>query len=213
MLTQPVNEFFADALLVPMSQVSLKEVETKGLKDDNENIKLELAKSIEEKNKSLNEKNQLQKKFNELRERNTRKVPLQGAKHLIWDTLSIEITKFRHYLNFISNESALVNLASRRLKLSNETMENKSLDTAHNAINFLNSLTYQDLQDIGIKDRVAIILWAKTFIGKHQLMKVVQEKAHRMSSQVKDFKTTFQKLFDDGLPSLWDDEGWLFSQE
>ena len=87
--------------------------------------------------------------------------------------MSIEITKFRHYLNFISDESALVNLAAQRLKLANETMEKKSLNTAHNAINFLNSLTYQNLQDIGIKDKVAIILWEKRFIYKHQLMKVV----------------------------------------
>ena len=92
-------------------------------------------------------------------------------------------------------------------------MEKKSLDTAHNAINFLNSLTYQNLQDIGIKDKVAIILWEKKFIGKHHLMKVVQEKANQMSSQVKDFKMTFQKLFDDGLPSFWDNEGRIFSEE
>ena len=34
-----------------------------------------------------------------------------------------------------------------------------------------------------------------------------------MSSQIKDFRATFQNLFDDGLPSFWDDEGRLFSQE
>ena len=43
---KPLNDFSMDALLVPMSQVSLKEVEIKGLKDENKNIKLELAKSI-----------------------------------------------------------------------------------------------------------------------------------------------------------------------
>ena len=74
-------------------------------------------------------------------------------------------------------------------------MEKKSLDTAHNAINFLNSLMYQDLQDIGIKDRVAIILWEKKFIDKHQLMKIVQDKANQMSSQIKYFKVAFQNLF------------------
>ena len=68
---RPLNEFSSDALLVPMSQVSLKEVEIKELKDENENIKSELAKSIEEKNKAWNDKSQLQKKFNELKERNT----------------------------------------------------------------------------------------------------------------------------------------------
>ena len=49
---RPLNEFSIDALLVPMSQVSLKEVEIKELKEENEKIKSELAKSIEEKNKA-----------------------------------------------------------------------------------------------------------------------------------------------------------------
>ena len=89
----------------------------------------------------------------------------------------MEITKFRHYLNFIDDESALVNLATQRLRLANETMEKKPLNTAHNALNFLNSLTYQKLQD-----RLAILLWAKKFISKHQLMKLVQDKANTMSS-------------------------------
>ena len=81
----------------------------------------------------------------------------------------MEITKFRHYSNFIDDESALVNLAAQRLKLANETMEKKPLNTTHNVVNFLNSLKYQNLQDIGIKDRVAIVLWAKKFINKHQM--------------------------------------------
>ena len=76
-----------------------------------------------------------------LKERSIGKPPLQGAKHLIWDTLSVEITKFRHYLNFIDDQSALVNLATQRLKLENETTKKKPLNTAHNALNFLNYLT------------------------------------------------------------------------
>ena len=53
---RPLNEFFGDALLFPMSQVSLKEAEIKELKDENEKIKSELAKSVEEKNKAWKEK-------------------------------------------------------------------------------------------------------------------------------------------------------------
>ena len=116
---------------------------------------------VENKNKILHDKSQLQKKFNELKERNTGKGPLQGAKHIIWDTLSVEVTKFRHYLNFIDDQSALVNLANHKLKLANETMERKPLNIAQNALNLLNSLTYQKLQDIGIKYRVDIVLWYK----------------------------------------------------
>ena len=61
-------------------------------------------------------------------------------------------------------------------------MEKKPLNTAQNPLNFLNSLTYQKLQDLGIKDKVAIVLWEKKFINKHQLMKVVHDKANTMSS-------------------------------
>ena len=63
----PLSEFSADDLLVPMSQVSLKDVEIKELKEENEKIKLELARNIEEKNKTLNDKSQLHKKFSELK--------------------------------------------------------------------------------------------------------------------------------------------------
>ena len=92
-------------------------------------------------------------------------------------------------------------------------MEKNPLNTFQNALNFLNSLTYQKLQEIGIKERVAIVLWSKKFINKHQLMKVVQDKANAMSSQINDFRRDFKELFEDGLPSFWDDEGRLFSQE
>ena len=61
-IERPLSEFSVDDLLVAMSQVSLKDVEIKVLKEENEKIKLELARNIEEKNKTLNDKSQLQKK-------------------------------------------------------------------------------------------------------------------------------------------------------
>ena len=188
-IEKPLNDFSAYDLLVPMSQVSLKDEEIRELKVENEKVKSELAKVTENKNKILQDRNQLQKKFNELKERNIGKGPLQGAKHIIWDTLSIEITKFRHYLNFIDDQSILINLANQRLKLVNETMERKPLATAQNALNLL---TYQKLHDIGVKDRIAMVSRAKFFIYKHHLMKAVQDKADEMISQVDDFKQAFK---------------------
>ena len=63
-IDKPLNDFSADDLLVPMSQVSLKDEEIKELKVENEKIKSELAKVSENKNKILQDQNQLQKKFN-----------------------------------------------------------------------------------------------------------------------------------------------------
>ena len=98
-------------------------------------------------------------------------------------------------------------MAKQRLKLVNETMERKPLATAQNALNFLNSLTYQKLHDIGVKDRISIVLWAKKFIHKHHLMQTVQDRADEMLSQVNNFKQAFKELFEYGLPSFWDEEG------
>ena len=44
-------------------------------------------------------------------------------------------------------------------------------------------------------------------------MKVVQDKANEMSLQINDFRHAFRELFEDGLPSFWDEEGRIFSQE
>ena len=44
-IEKPLNDFSADDLLVPMSQVSLKDVEIRELKEENEKIKSELTKN------------------------------------------------------------------------------------------------------------------------------------------------------------------------
>ena len=75
-IERPLNDFSADDLPVPMSQVSLKDEEIRELKEENEKIESELTKMTESKNKILQDKSQLQKKLNELKERNTGKGPL-----------------------------------------------------------------------------------------------------------------------------------------
>ena len=52
-IENPLNDFFAYDLLVPMSQVSLKDVEIRELKEENEKIESELTKLAENKNKIL----------------------------------------------------------------------------------------------------------------------------------------------------------------
>ena len=41
----------------------------------------------------------------------------------------------------------------------------------------------------------------------------MQDKSNAISSQINDFKCAFKELFEDDLPSFWDDEVRLFSQE
>ena len=56
-IEKPLDDFSADDLLVPMSQVSLKEEAIKELKAENEKIKGELAKVSESKKQILQDIN------------------------------------------------------------------------------------------------------------------------------------------------------------
>ena len=101
-------------------------------------MKQELAQIIEERNKISSEKRQLQTKINELNDKMIGKLPLQGDKYLIWDALTIEITKFRSYLNFVNDKNAIVDLALQICKLVNENLDKKPLETTQNAVIFKN---------------------------------------------------------------------------
>ena len=113
----------------------------------------------------------------------------------------------------MNDKNVIVDLALQRCKLVNENIDKNPLDTSQNVVNFLKNLTYEYIQEMGIRDRLAIILWARKFINKHNLVKVVQEKENQMFLEVKDFNKIFQKHFNEGLPPFWDDNGKLFFQE
>ena len=74
------NELLVEELLVAMSQINLREEEIKEFKEENQELKQDLARNTEEKNKVLNENKRLQKKFNELKDKITGKLTLQGGK-------------------------------------------------------------------------------------------------------------------------------------
>ena len=111
-----------------------------------------MAQITKKRNTFLNERKHLQKKFKELKGKVACKVPLQGAKYLIWDALSVEVTNFISYLNYVNDKSLIVEISFQICKVVNETMYKKSLDTTHSVIDLLNTLTYEDMQEMEIRD-------------------------------------------------------------
>ena len=69
-------------------------------------------------------------------------------------------------------------------------------------IHLLKSLTQVDLQEFGINDRIAIIMWDRNIIGQHHHIKNVYTKEEQMLHQVQSFKNIFNKLIEKGLPSF-----------
>jgi hypothetical protein len=144
-----------------MSQVSLKEGEIKGLKENMEKLEQEVHTKDEKISQVQKEKVVLQEKINKLNSRLRGKGLLQGAKHIIWDSIVVEAAKFRSYLNFVSDKDNIAIITRHRCTVVNETLAKNPSEWEQNVINILNSVPPADLQTIGVKDRIALIIWAR----------------------------------------------------
>ena len=137
------------------------------------------------------------------------KAPLRGEKHILWDCLLVDITKFKQYLNFVVDKSVVARKALQKCAVANEAMQKWHLETTHNDINLLNEITNTHLQTLGVKDIIVFIVWARKIIEKHNHMKNVQSKEKWMKQNVKNFKNFFGQLFQKDLPYFLDDKGEL----
>jgi hypothetical protein len=93
-----------NGLVQDMSQVSSKTWEIKSLKEIIEKSQQEMKMKDEKMAQFQKENQDLQERVNKLKTRLKGKVLLQGAKHVIWDAIDVEATKFRVYLNFINDK-------------------------------------------------------------------------------------------------------------
>jgi hypothetical protein len=115
----------------------------------------------------------LQEMIDKLKMRLRGKGLLQGAKHIIWDSIATEASKFRVYLNFINDKDSMAITSRSRCTVVNVTLAKKPSKWAQNAINILNSIPTTELQTIGVKYMTTFIIWAKRVISKHNLLKSV----------------------------------------
>jgi hypothetical protein len=111
---------------------------------------------------------------------------LQGSKHIIWESISVEVTKLMTHINIFNDEDKIAVLAKQRCKVINETLSKRPTEWAQNAINLLNIVPSSSLQIIGIKYRTALIIWSRRIITKHNLLNSVQNKASQLEKSVHD---------------------------
>ena len=122
-------------LVQAMSQVSLKEGEIKGLKGSIEKLKQEMQAKDERVAQFQKENEVLQERIDKLKIRLRGKGLLQGANHIIWDSIVVESTKFKAYLNFINDKDNIAIIARSKCTIVNETLAKKQSKWDQNAIN------------------------------------------------------------------------------
>jgi FtsZ-binding cell division protein ZapB len=111
-----------------MSQFSLKVGEIKGLKGDIEKLKQEMETKDERVAQFQKENQSLQERVNNLKTRLRGKGLLQGAKHIIWDSIVVEAAKFRVYLCNIPDIKSMQN-RNKMLAMANKQQYNQSNTT------------------------------------------------------------------------------------
>ena len=87
------------------------------------------------------------------------------------------------------------------------------IDTAHNAIRFLNKLTEDEIEKENIQDRVLVTTLERKVVNKNHHLETVQEKIDVMHHQIKGFIELFIPLFKRGLPFFLVEKRGMWSQK
>ena len=88
--------------------------------------------------------------------------------------------KMGPYLNFIKDKEVVNSIARKSYVVMKETLDKIPTETTHNIINFLNTLSEEEMKTVGIKYILTIITWARKFVGKHHHAESFQAKADQM---------------------------------
>ena len=94
-------------------------------------------------------------------------LQVQGEKHIIWDAIIEEANKIWPYLNYILDKELVIHSSKQVLTVAREKLNKKPIDCAKNSINFLNSLSKDDLKKENFKDRISIMTWARKVVNKY----------------------------------------------
>ena len=120
------------------------------MKYNNNKLQLE-NQNLQKVSKDLQEKVMRQK--NKLKG----KVQLQGAKHLLWDQISMEIAKVWDYVNFIQDKKALAGSTLLKHEVVNEFMQRRLVKMVQQSIKNLSQTSNESLRILGVNDRFGII--------------------------------------------------------
>ena len=76
------------------------------------------------------------------------------------------------YLNYIQEKEMVTNSSKQSCTTMRDALNKDPVGTTKNIINFLNTLSEEDLRKMGIKEKVTVITWARKVVGKHQYKKL-----------------------------------------
>ena len=80
-------------------------------------------------------------------------------------------------MNYIEDTKSLADSYLIKCKVLEEVLQQIPIKKAQSTMKFLKQASSETLRVLGVKDKCAIMIWAKRFIEKHDMKKNVRDKA------------------------------------
>ena len=104
-------------------------------------------------------------------------------------------------------------VARHNILILKQELNKNPIEVAQNDINFLSTLSKDQVKRFDIQDRVVVISWARKVIGKYKMLDTVQDKVDIISHKFKEVIELFTPLVSRGIPFFWEEKGPLLSQQ
>ena len=111
-----------------MSQVSLRDLEIVGLKNQNKILQNAALKKDEERKFWETKCKEFSNKSAKLVKHVTGKLHVQGEKHILWDMIVVEEKKIRPYLDYILDKQIVIQSARKSVATVKEVLNKKPID-------------------------------------------------------------------------------------
>ena len=133
-------------------------------------------------------------------------MALQGARHMIWDKIILKANKFSSYLDYIADQESALKAAKLNILIVKQELNKNPMEVAQNAINFLSTLSEDQVKSFDIQGIVVVISWARKVIGKYRMLDIVHAKVDIISHKIKEVINLFNPLVSRGIPFFWEEK-------
>ena len=100
-------------------------------------------------------------------------MALQGDRHMIWDEIIKEASRFRLYLDYVvDHENALMS-SRKNVVVVKHALNKKPMQGVQNVVDFFSTLSEDRIKRMGIQDKFFVVSWAKRVIGKYRKMETM----------------------------------------
>ena len=89
---------------------------------------------------------------------------------MIWDEIIREENKFRLYLDYIADQENAPKVDMHNILIVKQGLNKKPMQVAQNSINFLSTLSEDQVKRFGIQDKVVIASSDRKVIGKYRML-------------------------------------------